>query len=104
MTNITIKNRDTTKRRRKTQKIKIPIRLDKNIVAQQMHPGLTLDTAIQDFQSLQKLDCTKKLTIRNGVNFVDFFTMKHRLETRGKEGITFYELWENVHITKPRNT
>jgi len=95
MTNLTIKNRDTKKQRRKTLKNTIPIRLDKNIVAQQMHPGLTLDTAIEDFKSLQKIDCNNaKLSIRNGVNFVDFFTMKHRLETRGKEGITFYELWD----------
>lgn len=100
MTNLTIKNKDTNdsdqkKQRRKTLKNATPIRLDKNIVAQQMHPGLTLDTAIEDFKSLQKIDCNStKLSVRNGVNFVDFFTMKHRLETRGKEGITFYELWD----------
>lgn len=104
MTNLTIKNRGTnvkgttvrgTKKNRKTQKNTLPKDIDKNIVAQQMHPGLTLESAIEDFQSLQKIDCnTTKLSVRNGVNFVDFFTMKHRLETKGKEGITFYELWE----------
>ena len=118
MTNLTIKNKGTTvkgtnvkgttvrgtKKNRKIQKNTLPKHLDKNIVAQQMHPGLTLESAIQDFQSLQKINCNAtKLSVRNGVNFVDYFTMKHRLETKGKEGITFYELWDQRAYYKTKN-
>ena len=97
MTNLTIKKRGT-QLRKTIKNHKKMTSVEKSNLAIQMHPGLTLETAISDFKSLQKTNCDNikdvKMTIRKGSNFVDYFTMKQRLETRGNKGITFYEFWE----------
>ena len=78
MTNLTIKKRGT-QLRKTIKNHKKMTSVEKSNLAIQMHPGLTLETAISDFKSLQKTNCDNikdvKMTIRKGSNFVDYFTI-----------------------------
>lgn len=68
-----------------------------------LKPKLTKERAYEDFDNLQHVNMnTIKPSARTGAEFVDFFTMRERLETRVKQGLNFYDFWEkkSTHAQK----
>ena len=56
--------------------------------------SITKEDAINDFEKLKKIDCNNINDIsqgsRVGANFVDYFTMLEKLETKGRANISFF--------------
>lgn len=62
-------------------------------------------TALKDFQKLQQIGnnaSTFSPRCRIGNESVDFFTFHHRLETKGKYNVNFYEFLENLEFFKKK--
>ena len=61
--------------------------------------------ALRDFQKLQLIGdkaSTFSPRCRIGNESVDFFTFHHRLETKGKYDVNFYEFLENLEFFKKK--
>ena len=58
------------------------------------------DNMMKDYEKLEKFNCDKiqskdfKPLTQVGADFINYFTMKDRLETKGNKGINFYDFWE----------
>ena len=67
---------------------------DKKKALKQLQP--TKEEAIKDLEKINDLTCDKLNTnSRIGNKFIDFFTLMERLETKGRSGKSFFDLWEN---------
>jgi hypothetical protein len=74
---------------------------EKNNILNKIKP-LTKEDAIEDFDKLKKINCSNINDVskgsRVGANFVDYFTIKEKLETIGAKGMTFYDFWEKKSV------
>ena len=67
---------------------------DKKKALKQLQP--TKEEAIKDLEKINDLTCDKLNTNSIiGKKFIDFFTLMERLETKGRSGKSFFDLWEN---------
>jgi|LauGreSuBDMM15SN_2_FD.fasta_scaffold76882_2 hypothetical protein len=65
---------------------------------------ISQDEAVEDFEKLQNIGCDAKNKglSRVGNEVVDRFTQVERLETKGKSGVNFYDLYYNrFKLTQP---
>jgi len=68
---------------------------EKKELAHQIKP-FTKEEAVEDFKKLRKLDLDKvTYNTRIGNKMVDYYTLFERLDTKGKQGISFYDLYFN---------
>ena len=56
---------------------------------------ITLDQAKKSYLGLVNEKTIPPITSRKGNNFINYFTFLERLETVGRNGISFFDFWEN---------
>jgi hypothetical protein len=69
--------------------------MDNHAISRIIYPSLNLEHAILDFYQLALFRGNPKLKCRIGADFVNFFTHAERLNTVGREGISFTEFLQN---------
>jgi hypothetical protein len=69
--------------------------ISKYYIAKQIK-NISEQEAVEDYENLKDIDLDKITpNTRTGNKFIDYFTFKQRLETKGRTGINFYEFFEN---------
>jgi len=68
---------------------------------------LTEEDAVEDFEKLKKIDCNNINEIskgsRVGADFVDYFIMLEKLETKGRGKMNFFDFWEKKSTYEKKN-
>jgi 16S rRNA G966 N2-methylase RsmD len=63
---------------------------------------ISLDIAIADFKKLKTLDTNTTVNSRVGTKFIDYFTFKQRLHTRGVKNMNYLEfVSNNEYLNRP---
>lgn len=75
---------------------KILPKLSKKSIANLLYP-VSLKEAIDDFNKLKVVDCNDKNNSTVGSKFVNHFTVIERLNTKGRRGVSFYEMYYNFN-------
>lgn len=66
------------------------------------HKQISLDLAIKDYRKLQNLNTDTSINSRVGCKFIDFFTFKSRLHTRGVKNMNYLEFVSNdEYLSRP---
>jgi hypothetical protein len=71
---------------------------EKDKIVLQIKPKLNADTAELDLIELksQYLFCNLSSKSRRGLNFIDYYTLKERMETKGLKNVSFFEVYKNI--------
>lgn len=82
-----------------TKKLKIPssssFKLSKSKLNKLLYP-ITLKEALDDYNRLKNIDCDKtNITGKSGSKFVNYFTSIERLNTKGRLGLSYFDVYYN---------
>lgn len=69
--------------------------MDNHAISRIIYPTLNIDDAILDYYQLSLFRGNPKPKCRLGADFVNFFTLAERLNTVGREGISFVDFLNN---------
>jgi 16S rRNA G966 N2-methylase RsmD len=70
--------------------------MDNHAISRIIYPNLSKEQIILDFYQLCLFRGEPKLKCRVGADFVNYFTLPERLNTIGREGISFIEFLDNT--------
>lgn len=71
--------------------------MDNHTISRIIYPNLTTEQIILDFYQLSLFRGNPKLQCRVGADFVNYFTHAERLNTVGREGISFIDFLNNTN-------
>ena len=93
----TKRNKKTKTKTKKTQRITSrSFSLSKSQLNKILYP-ISLDKALQDYNRFKNIECSDvTMTGKTGSDFVNYFTSIERLNTKGRLGLSYFDVYKNL--------